>query len=66
MRVRFEGILYLPKVLPGGLVFIDDYGPAYPDVVRAVDEFLAQDREFEVLAKEYYVALRRASSARRG
>jgi len=51
--------LYLPKVVPGGYVFVDDYGPAYPDVVRAVDEFLATDTAFELLAKEYYVVLRR-------
>lgn len=57
--VRLDLALYLPKVVAGGFVFIDDYGPAYPDVVRAVDEFLAADSEFEVLAKEYYVVLRR-------
>lgn len=57
--VRSDLALYLPKVVPGGYVFIDDYGPAYPDVVRAVDEFLAVDEEFDVLAKEYYVVLQR-------
>jgi predicted O-methyltransferase YrrM len=57
--VKADLELYLPKLVAGGLVFIDDYGPAYPDVVRAVDEFLARDRAFEVLAKEYYVVLRR-------
>jgi hypothetical protein len=57
--VRSDLALYLPKVVAGGFVFVDDYGPAYPDVVRAVDEFLAVDTEFEVLAKEYYVVLRR-------
>jgi predicted O-methyltransferase YrrM len=57
--VRSDLALYLPKVVPGGYVFLDDYGPSYPDVVRAVDEFLARDSEFEVLAKSYYVVLRR-------
>jgi hypothetical protein len=35
------------------------FGPAYPDVVRAVDKFLAADVEFAVLAKAYCVVLRR-------
>jgi cephalosporin hydroxylase len=51
--------LYVPKVVPGGFVFIDDYGPYYPDVIRAVDEFLPTHPEMEVIAKHYYVVLRR-------
>ena len=39
---RYEDVtkdlkLYVPKLLPGGLVFIDDYVAAYPGVMRAVD-----------------------------
>jgi hypothetical protein len=53
--------LYAPKVVPGGFIFIDDYGAAYPDVVRAVDEFIAAHKEMDIVAKEYYVVLRRCS-----
>jgi glycosyltransferase involved in cell wall biosynthesis/predicted O-methyltransferase YrrM len=52
---------YSPKVVPGGYIFIDDYGYAYPDVIRAVDEFLAVTDEFELLAKRHYVVLRRTA-----
>jgi hypothetical protein len=52
--------LYAPKVRPGGVVFVDDYSAdAYPDVVRAVDEFLAADRRFEVLHRSWFILLRR-------
>ena len=47
--------LYAPKVLPGGLIFIDDYGPAYPDVVRAVDEYFSGQAPFTVLHVSYFV-----------
>jgi hypothetical protein len=51
--------LYVPKVREGGYVFIDDYGPAYPDIVRAVDEFLAKNPEFVVHARSYFVVAER-------
>ena len=35
--VRADLELYVPKVVPGGYVFLDDYGPAYPDVIRAIE-----------------------------
>jgi hypothetical protein len=51
--------LYCPKVLPRGFVFIDDYVPSYPDVMRAVDEYFALDSPFDVLNKTYFVIARR-------
>src|ERR1700675_859539 len=47
--------LYAPKVLPGGLIFIDDYFAAYPDVMRAVDEYFVDTRPFTILHKGYFV-----------
>jgi hypothetical protein len=58
-EVRSDLRLYIPKVVPGGYIFIDDYGPAYPDVIAAVDELLEAGPAMEVLAKEYYVVLRK-------
>ncbi len=51
--------LYGPKVLPGGFLFIDDYGPAYPDIVRAVDEYFAPGCPFTMLHKSYFVVAHR-------
>ena len=51
--------LFAPKVRPGGFLFIDDYGPAYPGVVQAVDEFLADQPGFVLHAKSYFVVLER-------
>ena len=51
--------LYAPKVLPGGYLFIDDYGPAYPDVVQACDEYFVPTAPFELLHKDYFVIARR-------
>jgi hypothetical protein len=47
--------LYSSKVREGGYVFVDDYGPSYPDVVRAIDEFFMADGEFIVHAKDHFV-----------
>jgi cephalosporin hydroxylase len=47
--------LYSPKVLSGGLIFVDDYGPAYPDVVRAVDEYFVPENSFVVEHRSYFV-----------
>ncbi len=54
--------LYGPKVLPGGYIFIDDYGPAYPDVMRAVDEYFVPGSSFTVLHKSYFVVARHDTS----
>ena len=59
--VRSDLELYAPKVVPGGYIFLDDYGPAYPDVVRAIDEYLPAHPEMDVVIKSYYVILRRRS-----
>jgi hypothetical protein len=59
VRADFE--LYAPKMLPGGLIFVDDYTSGYPDVVRATDEFLAAERTFERLHQTYFVIARRSA-----
>ena len=51
--------LYGVKVLPGGFLFIDDYGPAYPDIVRAVDEYFVPGCPFTILHKSYFVVAQR-------
>ncbi len=51
--------LYMPKVKAGGFIFIDDYGPAYPDVMRAVDEAFAQNTQFKIHAKSYFIIAER-------
>lgn len=56
--IQSDLALYCPKVVSGGFIYIDDYKPAYPDVIRAVDEYLADHPELEVEAKEHYVVLR--------
>jgi hypothetical protein len=53
--------LYTPKVRPGGFMFVDDYGPVYPDVMRAVDEFFASSGDFAVHAKSYFVVAQRTA-----
>jgi hypothetical protein len=51
--------LYAPKVLPNGFIFVDDYGPAYPDVMRAVDEYFTAERPFRIFQKTYFVVAQR-------
>jgi len=51
--------LYGPKLVRGGLIFIDDYGPMYPDVMRAVDEYFTPHAPFDVLHRSYFVIARR-------
>jgi cephalosporin hydroxylase len=51
--------LYAPKVVPGGFIFIDDYVPAYPDVMRAVDEYFGRSREFAIVHQSYFVVAQR-------
>jgi hypothetical protein len=62
--------LYLPKIAVGGFLFIDDYGPYYPDVVRAVDEVFSDNDEFKIHAKSYFVIAERVrkpgKAARKG
>jgi glycosyltransferase involved in cell wall biosynthesis/predicted O-methyltransferase YrrM len=61
---RYESVkqdlaLYCPKLAKGGLVFIDDYVPAYKGVQDATDEFFAAHPEFEVLHRSYFVIAER-------
>jgi predicted O-methyltransferase YrrM len=60
-QVAQDLALYAPKVLPGGLIFIDDYGPLYPGVVRATDEFFSTDADFMVLHQTYFVIAQRGA-----
>jgi hypothetical protein len=57
--VRKDLELYAPKVLPNGFIFVDDYGPAYPDVIRAVDEYFDSGCPFTILHKTYFVVAQR-------
>jgi hypothetical protein len=52
--------LYTAKVREGGYVFVDDYGASYPDVIRAVDEFLTDNAEFSIHVKSYFLLAQRA------
>ncbi len=51
--------LYCPKVREGGYIFVDDYGPAYPDVVRAIDEYFTEGSDFTIHAKDYFILAQR-------
>jgi hypothetical protein len=53
--------LYAPKLLPGGLVFVDDYAPAYAGVRKATDEFFDGNAGFTILHKSYFVIARKAA-----
>jgi cephalosporin hydroxylase len=57
--VSTDLLLYAPKVLPGGLIFVDDYVDAYPGVMRAVDEYFVETRPFTVLHKGYFLVAQR-------
>jgi hypothetical protein len=57
--VKSDLNLFCPKVLPEGLVFVDDYTSAYPGVMAAVDEYFTPDAPFEVLHQSYFVIAQR-------
>jgi hypothetical protein len=59
--IRQDLELYVPKVLHHGLIFIDDYGPAYPDVMRAVNEYFVDPR-LRILHKSYFFIAQRLRS----
>ncbi|MCS7313022.1 MAG: class I SAM-dependent methyltransferase [Acidobacteria bacterium] len=59
--VQKDLALYCPKLVPGGLVFIDDYVEAYPGVRQAVDEYLTPDHPFQTLHRAWFVIARRLS-----
>lgn len=61
---RYESVqgdleLYGPKLLPGGLFFVDDYAAPYTGVVRAVDEYFARPG-FTVLHRTHFVVAEKA------
>jgi methyltransferase family protein len=60
--VRRDLALYAPKVLPGGLIFMDDYAPVYAGVQKATDEFFDGNGEFAILHKSYFVVARRTAA----
>ncbi|MEA2588640.1 MAG: hypothetical protein QOH66_1567 [Actinomycetota bacterium] len=59
---RKDLLLYSPKVLPMGYLFVDDYGPAYPEVVRAVNEFLEHHPEFTAVHRSHFLIAQRMPS----
>jgi predicted O-methyltransferase YrrM len=62
--VKTDLELYTPKVVQNGIVFIDDYGPAYPDVVRAANDFFSEnDGLFHLLHIASFIVARRTSSS---
>lgn len=54
--------LYAPKVVAGGMIFLDDYSQAYPGVRRAVDEYFTPERPWTVLHKSYFVVAQKQGS----
>jgi cephalosporin hydroxylase len=55
--------LYARKVVPLGMVFADDYCPVnYPGVFRALNEFIPAHPEFEIVARDSYILMRRSES----
>jgi len=60
-QVTQDLALYAPKVLPGGLIFIDDYDPLYPGVVRATDEYFIGSPAFRILHQTYFVVAQRVA-----
>jgi cephalosporin hydroxylase len=61
--VRKDLALFSSKVREGGYIFLDDYGPSYPGVVRAVDEFFSDNPSFLICARSYFVVAQRRWSA---
>lgn len=43
---------FYPRLLPGGLIFIHDYNPKWPELMRVVDDFLKEIPENAVLASD--------------
>ena len=56
--------LFGSKVVPGGVIFMDDYSDGYPDVVRAADEYFARESRFDILHKSYFLVARRSAEER--
>lgn len=60
--VQKDLTLFCPKVICGGLVFIDDYADAYPGVRQAVDEYFTGNLLFKIIHQSWFVIARRISS----
>ena len=58
-NVKQDLELYLPKVVSGGIIFVDDYIPAYAGVMRAIDETFTPESPFSILHKTYFVIAQR-------
>lgn len=52
-----------PRLIPGGLLFIDDLSDEVPETRRVIDGFLARHPDFEVLLRSYYLVARRRQAA---
>lgn len=48
-----EGLrFFYPRLLPGGVIFIHDYNPKWPELMRVVDDFLKEIPENAMLASD--------------
>jgi hypothetical protein len=59
--VKQDFALYGPKVLPQGMIFVDDYSTGYPDVLRATDEYLRAEPSFRRLHSTYFLIAQRSA-----
>lgn len=57
--VKLDLSRYSSRVVSGGFIYVDDYHRKYPEVVAAVDEFLAENPSFKVLSQSYYVVVQK-------
>lgn len=56
--------LYSNKVRSGGILFIDDYDPqVFPDVCRAVDEFMIDRSDYQILHKSWFVIAQKTTKS---
>ncbi|MBT8201825.1 MAG: class I SAM-dependent methyltransferase [Acidimicrobiia bacterium] len=58
--VRRDLELYAPKVVPGGIVFMDDFTETYPGVTTATNEFVRTHDAFELLHQSYFAILQKS------
>ncbi len=48
-----EGLrFFYPRLLPGGVIFIHDYNPKWPELIRVVDDFLKEIPENAMIASD--------------
>jgi hypothetical protein len=58
-NVKDDLLRYARKVSPGGSIFVDDYYPTYPGVVKALDEFMFGNSQFSFRNHKYFAVLSR-------